>query len=697
MARRPGQRLGLRRRGLGRPAAVEGHREIALLVGERRVEQLLALRADVGPGGLQHAGRVVDVDVTGVGEGPQAIVTGAADPFGVDGRRHGLGRDDVADAEERVVARVGVIEEVLGVGHERCGPQRVAHLVDVLVLEVLEDRYRPHQELVAPIGRGAGVDTAPRVGLDVVEQRIDLRLLLHVGIGLEADVRGVVRVVGVERRPGRRQHDHQPDDAQPRQHAAPSGLARPAAPLLRQQAGDAVEDQPAQEHDADARQQDPRQLHSHLEAANEHVATAGHDVIERAPRRAPEGHEQRRHPNGDQGAPDHVRAPAPDADPDAHRHEDRDHRHTPVVVELSTEEPAEDLTGPVAVLEPGPLENLVARRVVRLRQQRDDDPGRRQQGAPPDDGRTSEPTPQLGGDEERPHHERYQRQVPGLVVERHGQHDEDDGREDEAQRREGAVGETPGERERPGGPQLRPHAVADPDVGLRLVADAGGRSQEGGHGGGRRRGPAAEPEESAAPVDGQGPERQEQVHGPAEDGVGVDHRPDQARGHRRQALVVQVLGRSEPEIGEPAGQRQVPVLDPVGGEADHLLVNGAVVQVRHGAQFGPEFPQSPRQGDGDEEPRAEPRPGRRRRRRRRGRRLRRIFGLGRCLGRGHEAAAGPQGGRHGTMMPGRGAVEGSAPAVCSTRSLVVEVPDARHATHAGTVPRGAWTRNHPGL
>ena len=306
-------------------------------------------------------------------------------------------------------------------------------------------------------------------------------------------------------------------------------------------------------------------------------------------------------------------APAPDADSDAHRHEDGDHGPAPVVVELSTEEPAEDLTGPVAVLQPGPLENLVACREVRLRQQRDDDPRRRQERAAPDDGRTAEPTPHVGGDEERPHHERHQRQVPGLVVQRHRQHDEDDGGEDGAQRRQGAVGEAPGERERPGGPQLRPHAVADPDVGLGLVADAGGRGQEGGHGGGRRRGPAAEPEESPAPVDGQGPERQQQVHGPAEDGVGVDHRPDQARDHRRQALVVQVLGRSEPETGEPAGQREVPVLDPVGGEAHHLLVDGAVVQVRHGAQLGPELPQAPRQGDGDEEPRAEPRPGRRRR------------------------------------------------------------------------------------
>ncbi len=239
--------------------------------------------------------------------------------------------------------------------------------------------------------------------------------------------------------------------------------------------------------------------------------------------------------------PGHVGAPAPDADADAHEHQDGDDGPAPVVVELPAEEPAEDLPGAVAVLEPGALQNLVARRVVRLRQQRHDDPGRRQQRAAPDHRAAPQPPPQVGGDEERPDDERHHGQIARLVVQRHRQHDEQDGREHGAQRRQGAIGVAPGQRQRPHRPQLRPHAVADPDVGLGLVADAGGRGQERGDGGRRCGRPAAEAEEASTPVHGQRPQRQQQVHGPPEHGVRIDERADEAREDGGQALVVQVL------------------------------------------------------------------------------------------------------------------------------------------------------------
>ena len=85
------------------------------------------------------------------------------------------------------------------------------------------------------------------------------------------------------------------------------------------------------------------------------------------------------------------------------------------------------LAGAVAVLEPRALEHLVARRPVRLVQQRDDDPGRRQQRRRAERHGAAEPPPQVRGHDERPHDERHEGQVPGLVVQRDRQHDEEDG------------------------------------------------------------------------------------------------------------------------------------------------------------------------------------------------------------------------------------------------------------------------------
>ena len=238
-----------------------------------------------------------------------------------------------------------------------------------------------------------------------------------------------------------------------------------------------------------------------------------------------------------------------------------------------------------------------------------------------DHERASEPAPQVGGDEERPHHQRHERQVPRLEMQGDRQHDEEDGGQRGAQRRQGPVGEAPRQRQRPRRPQLRPHAVADPDVRLRLVADAGGRREEGRHRRRRRRRPAAQAEQAAAPVHRDRPQGEQQVQRPAEHGVGVEHRPERARDHGGQALVVQVLRRAQPEVGEPARQGQMALADPAGRHAHHLLVQGAVVEVGHGAELGAELPQAPHDGDGDEQPWPDPvrRPGTRRARGRRGR------------------------------------------------------------------------------
>ena len=93
-------------------------------------------------------------------------------------------------------------------------------------------------------------------------------------------------------------------------------------------------------------------------------------------------------------------------------------------------------------------------------------------------------------------------------------------------------------------------------------------------------------------------------------GVGVDRRcrstPVIMDG---QALVVQELGRAEPEVREPARERQVALADAGRREAHHLLVQGAVVEVRHRPQLGAELPQTPDDGDGHDDPGPEPGPG----------------------------------------------------------------------------------------
>ena len=67
---------------------------------------------------------------------------------------------------------------VLGIGHQRGGAQRVADLVDVAALEVLEHRNGAHPEGGAPVRRHAGVDAPAAVVLTIA---INGRLGARVG------------------------------------------------------------------------------------------------------------------------------------------------------------------------------------------------------------------------------------------------------------------------------------------------------------------------------------------------------------------------------------------------------------------------------------------------------------------------------------------------------------------------------------
>ena len=333
----------------------------------------------------------------------------------------------------------------------------------------------------------------------------------------------------------------------------------------------------------------------------------GKDRVEGAEGGAPEGHQQGHDPDGHQGPPRHVGAPAAEAHRDPHAGEDRDHRPPPGVVELAAEEPGEHLAGPVAVLEPGALEDLVARRPVGLGQHGHDHPGRCGQCRQPDDQGASEATPQVRGHQERPHHHRHERQVSGLEVQRDGEHDEHDRAERGAQRPQGPEREAPGEGEGPRRPQLGPHPVAHPDVGLGLVPDPGRRREERRHGGGRRGRPTAEAEQAGAPVHTDRPQGEQEVERPAKDRVGVEGGAEEAGRHGREALVVQELRRPEPEVGEPAGEREVAGRDPRRRDAHHLLVDGAVVEVGDRPQLGAELPEPPGHGEGHHDPGSESR------------------------------------------------------------------------------------------
>ena len=102
------------------------------------------------------------------------------------------------DPEQPVVTGVALIEVELGIGHQRGGAQRVADLVDVAALEILEHRDGADRELRAPVGRPSGVGPPAAGALDHRDEAIELGALGVVGTALGRD-RGVVpTVVGAE-------------------------------------------------------------------------------------------------------------------------------------------------------------------------------------------------------------------------------------------------------------------------------------------------------------------------------------------------------------------------------------------------------------------------------------------------------------------------------------------------------------------
>ena len=68
---------------------------------------------------------------------------------------------------------------------------------------------------------------------------------------------------------------------------------------------------------------------------------------------------------------------------------------------------------------------------------------------------------------------------------------------------------------------------------------------------------------------------------------------------------MQELRRAQSEVGEPARQGEVALLDAAGREAHHLLVQRAVVEVGHRRELGAQLPQPPGDGRATQDVRAE--------------------------------------------------------------------------------------------
>ena len=213
----------------------------------------------------------------------------------------------------------------------------------------------------------------------------------------------------------------------------------------------------------------------------------GQDLVEGAERRAAERHEQRDHPDRHQGAAGDEGAPAGDADAEADEDEHRDkgentwsrpgsgrcRRGCPVTSHhsicrapypFSSRCPPGSGCGPpsATAASTGTITQADASTAA----------------AP---SATARPRRRHRSDGTRKGHTTsgHEGQVSGLEVQRDRQHDEEDGEERRTRSaRQRPEGEAPRQREGPGRPQLRPHAVADPDVGLGLVADAGRRGEE---------------------------------------------------------------------------------------------------------------------------------------------------------------------------------------------------------------------------
>ena len=228
-------------------------------------------------------------------------------------RRPEPGREDqIADPEQLVIGRVALVEMVFGAGHQRRGAERVADLVDVPALEVLEHGNGADREVDSPVRRHAGVHAPAAVGLDQRDQLVDLGALGRVRAALGGDAVGVAaversqlratpaRARGSSRR--RRPRPTVPCEVRPspgepaacvhggrrRPSASARARARPAGAPRR----------------AAAREEQRGELDAHHEPAKEDVAAAGDHVDQRSERGPAERQQQAR------GERDHERAGA---------------------------------------------------------------------------------------------------------------------------------------------------------------------------------------------------------------------------------------------------------------------------------------------------------------------------------------------------------------------------------------------------
>ena len=338
---------------------------------EPRVQQGDAAHADVAAVGRQCADDRAGVkDAGGAWERPQRVRAGPElEPSG-DGRPGAGGDDEVVDPEQPVIARVALSEVVLGIGHQRGGAQRVADLVDVAALEVLEHRHRPDGEVLAPIGRHPGVRPPAAVALDHRDEAIELGAPGVVRAALGVDRGAVVAVVGAELHPRGREHDDRPCEQDGRGQAGRpprySGFEQPHA------AG-------RQPRRAATGEQQRGELRAHHEAAEEQVGAARDQIGERPERRATEREQQAHRERDHQGAGIDVRGPRQPRQSESER---REHGHDgqPAMVEQPAgDQPVKDATRAVAVLQGCAAHDLVGRRPLALGEQRDDHPRRREQ------------------------------------------------------------------------------------------------------------------------------------------------------------------------------------------------------------------------------------------------------------------------------------------------------------------------------
>ena len=203
---------------------------------------------------------------------------------------------------------------------------------------------------------------------------------------------------------------------------------------------------------------------------------------------------------------------------------------------------------------------------------------------------TSTARPEAVHESSRSHeHEREhtgEGEVTGLEVEGRRSRNEQRRRYDKATLIDRAPRQSPGERKRPHRPELAPKAVAAPEVTDLLVAHVCEARDEGRDHCRGQRCAAAHAEDAGRAVDANRPAGNEQPRAQSERPPDTD-RPGGERGHEHaEALVLEVLRRPEIQEREPRVGREMPGPDLREGEADHLLVHGRVVQIRHLDKLG---------------------------------------------------------------------------------------------------------------